>query len=52
MYIGWFTPTEAASVGAFVALLLMLLEDGGKGEDGENVKLCFSTPSARAAWFS
>ena len=42
MYIGWFTPTEAASVGAFVALLMMLF--GGrvaKGKMGENVKLCF-----------
>ena len=42
MYIGWFTPTEAASVGAFVALLMMLF--GGrveKGKMGENLKLCF-----------
>jgi tripartite ATP-independent transporter DctM subunit len=42
MYIGWFTPTEAASVGAFVALLMMVL--GGrvaKGKRGENIKRCF-----------
>ena len=33
MYIGWFTPTEAASVGAFAALLMMLL--GGRVEKGK-----------------
>jgi len=42
MYIGWFTPTEAASVGAFAALLMMLL--GGrvaKGKMGESFKKSF-----------
>lgn len=42
MYIGWFTPTEAASVGAFAGLMMMIL--GGrveKGTLGENIKLCF-----------
>jgi C4-dicarboxylate transporter, DctM subunit len=42
MYIGWFTPTEAASVGAFTALLMMVF--GGRVEKGklsENIKLCF-----------
>ena len=42
MYIGWFTPTEAASVGAFTGLLMMLF--GGrveKGKMGENIKRCF-----------
>jgi tripartite ATP-independent transporter DctM subunit len=42
MYIGWFTPTEAASVGAFAGLLMMVF--GGrveKGKLGENIKLCF-----------
>jgi C4-dicarboxylate transporter DctM subunit len=33
MYIGWFTPTEAASVGAFAALLMMFL--AGRVEQGK-----------------
>lgn len=42
MYIGWFTPTEAASVGAFAGFLMMMF--GGrveKGKFGETIKLCF-----------
>ena len=42
MYIGWFTPTEAASAGAFVGFFMMLF--GGrveKGKLGETIKLCF-----------
>jgi tripartite ATP-independent transporter DctM subunit len=43
MYIGWFTPTEAASVGAFAGFLMILF--GGrveKGKLGEAIKLCFT----------
>ena len=42
MYIGWFTPTEAASVGAFTGFLMMVF--GGrveKGKLGETLKLSF-----------
>jgi len=42
MYIGWFTPTEAASVGAFAGLMMILF--GGrveKGKLGEAIKLAF-----------
>jgi len=42
MYVGFFTPTEAASVGAFAALMMMVF--GGRVENGklgENIKLCF-----------
>jgi tripartite ATP-independent transporter DctM subunit len=42
MYIGWFTPTEAASVGAFAGFCMILL--GGrmeKGKLGEAIRLCF-----------
>jgi tripartite ATP-independent transporter DctM subunit len=42
MYVGWFTPTEAASAGAFAGLLMMLF--GGrvaKGKLWEQVKLSF-----------
>jgi len=42
MYIGWFTPTEAASVGAFAGFLMMMF--GGRVEKGklrETIKLCF-----------
>ncbi|MCX5874355.1 MAG: TRAP transporter large permease [Deltaproteobacteria bacterium] len=42
MYIGWFTPTEAASVGAFVALLMVVLVGRvAKGKLGENIRSCF-----------
>lgn len=42
MYIGWFTPTEAASVGAFAGFLMILF--GGrveKGKLGEAIKKSF-----------
>jgi len=42
MYAGWFTPTEAASAGAFVGFFMMLF--GGrveKGKLGQTIKLCF-----------
>jgi len=42
MYIGWFTPTEAASAGAFVGFFMMVF--GGrveKGKLGETIKLAF-----------
>jgi C4-dicarboxylate transporter DctM subunit len=42
MYVGWFTPTEAASVGAFAAFLMMVF--GGrvpKGKLWEQIRLSF-----------
>ncbi len=42
MFIGWFTPTEAASAGAFAGFLMILF--GGRVEKsklGETIKLCF-----------
>ncbi|MBI5570363.1 MAG: TRAP transporter large permease [Desulfomonile tiedjei] len=42
MYVGWFTPTEAASAGAFVGFFMMLF--GGRverGKLGATIKLCF-----------
>jgi len=42
MYIGWFTPTEAASVGAFAGFLMILFgRRVEKGKLGETIKLCF-----------
>ena len=42
MYIGWFTPTEAASVGAFAGFLMMVLgKRVPKGKLWEQIRLCF-----------
>lgn len=42
MYIGWFTPTEAASVGALAAFLMMVLGNRvPKGNLWVETKLCF-----------
>ncbi len=42
LYIGWFTPTEAASVGSFTAFLMMLFgRRVEKGQLGETIKLSF-----------
>lgn len=42
MYIGWFTPTEAASVGAFIAFLMMVFGRRiAKGKLWESIQACF-----------
>jgi len=43
IYIGWFTPTEAAAVGAFVALVALVFRRRGESEMGRDILDCFIT---------
>ncbi len=43
IYVGWFTPTEAAAVGSFVALVALVFRRRGDSEMGRDILNCFIT---------